>query len=172
MTLPGGDLPDRLEINEMLRRAIVTLMLAGLATVAAADVVYKWVDAAGQVHYSDLPPEEAGARLLGVFDRTLLPQAAEPQEDADDADDAGGAEGGSAAADDADPTASAAASVQRDVAQIRSRQCQQAQEQYKTYVESRRLYRQTADGKREYLTDAELTAARIQAKQDVDDLCK
>jgi hypothetical protein len=162
-------LPDRLEINEMLRRAIVTLMLAGLATVAAADVVYKWVDTTGQVHYSDLPPEEAGARLLGVFDRTLLPQAAEPQ---DDADDAGGAEGGSAAADDADPTASAAASVQRDVAQIRSRQCQQAQEQYKTYVESRRLYRQTADGKREYLTDDELTAARIQAKQDVDDLCK
>ena len=27
------------------------------------------------------------------------------------------------------------------------------------------------DGKREYLTDAELTAARIQAKKDMDDLC-
>lgn len=169
MTLPGGDLPDRLEINEMLRRAIVTLMLAGLATVAAADVVYKWVDTTGQVHYSDLPPEEAGARLLGVFDRTLLPQAAESQ---DDTADTGGPEGGSPAEDDADPTASAAASVQRDVAQIRSQQCQQAQQQYKKYVESRRLYRQTADGKREYLTDDELTAARIQAKQDVDDLCK
>ncbi len=100
---------------------------------------------------------------------TLLPQAAESQ---DDTADTGGPEGGSPAEDDADPTASAAASVQRDVAQIRSEQCQQAQQQYKTYVESRRLYRQTADGKREYLTDAELTAARIQAKQDVDDLCK
>jgi hypothetical protein len=169
MTLPGGGSPCRLEINEMLRRAIVTLMLAGLATVAAADVVYKWVDTTGQVHYSDLPPEEPGAKLLGVFDRTLLPQAAESQ---DDAADPGDPEGGSPAADDADPTASAAASVQRDVAQIRSQQCQQAQQQYKTYVESRRLYRQTADGKREYLTDAELTAARIQAKQDMDDLCK
>ena len=40
----------------MLRSALIIIMLAGLATAAAADTVYKWVDGSGQVHYTDLPP--------------------------------------------------------------------------------------------------------------------
>jgi hypothetical protein len=159
-------MPDRPEINDMLRSAIVTLMLAGLATVAAADIVYKWVDTKGQTHYSDLPPDEAGAKLLGTFERNLLPQGVL---ESDGTADTPGSQDGGPTADE--PAGADAAAVQRDVAQARAEQCKQAQSQYKTYVESRRLYRETADGKREYLTDAELTAARIQAKKDMDDLC-
>ena len=151
----------------MLRSAIVTLMLAGLATVAAAESVYKWIDTSGQVHYTDRPPTESGAKLLGVFDRTLLLEEGEFDEEL--AADA-------APAVDEEPAestpASTAASVERDVQQARSVQCKQAQERYKTYVESQRLFRQTPDGKRVYLTDAELTQARIDAKKAVDDLCK
>lgn len=150
----------------MLRRAIITLMLAGFATVAAADIVYKWVDAHGQTHYSDLPPTEAGAKLLGTYERDLVPQAVEQSDDTVDAPGVDNTPPGD------EPSAADAAAVQRDVAKVRAEQCKQAQAQYKTYVESRRLYRSTADGKREYLTDAELTAARLQSKKDMDDLCK
>ena len=47
----------------------------------------------------------------------------------------------------------------------------EAQERYKRYTESRRLFRETPDGKREYLTDKELTEARARAKQTVIDYC-
>ena len=152
----------------MLRRTIITIMLAGLATVAAAETVYKWVDTSGQVHYTDLPPTQSGARLLGVFEREQILAG----------DDDSGAADATSATYDAGPAleeaqgGQAAAAVQRDVEQARSEQCKQAQARYKTYIESRRLYRETADGKREYLTDAELATARVEARKAVDELCK
>lgn len=151
----------------MLRTIFVAILFAGLAATAAAteDHVYKWVDAAGQIHYTDLPPTQAGARLLAVLEREAVFLADEEEE--------GGTESapppattGSAAA-----PSSVAASVQQDVTIAKSEQCQQAQERYRTYVESRRLYRQTPDGQREYLTDEELMRARIEARQAMDDLC-
>jgi hypothetical protein len=152
----------------MLRRTLITIMLAGLATVAAAESVYKWIDTSGQVHYTDRPPTESGAKLLGVFEREQLLATGEEaggEDTAPDTYDAG------PALEEAQGD-QAAAAVQRDLDQARSEQCKQAQERYKTYIESRRLYRETTDGKREYLTDAELAAARIEAKKAVDDLCQ
>lgn len=150
----------------MLRNAIVTLMLAGLATVAAAETVYKWVDAGGQVHYTDLPPDQPGAKLLGTFQREQVLQGTEESATAED-EPAPTYETGAEPGD-----GDAAAAMQRDLEAVRSEQCTQAQARYKNYIESRRLYRETADGKREYLTDAELDAARVQARKDVDELCK
>ena len=63
------------------------------------------------------------------------------------------------------------AAATNDAAKARVEQCKSAQERYKRYIESHRLYRETADGKREYLTDKELTEARARAKQTVDDYC-
>ena len=150
----------------MLRNAIVTLLLAGLATVAVAENVYKWSDAQGQIHYTDRPPSDRSATIIEILDRRLVEEV--DSVPADTSDDTSGAE--PPAADQASP--SAAVAVQRDLEQARSEQCKQAQARYKTYISSQRLFRETADGKREYLTDAELSAARIQAKQAVDDLCK
>ena len=152
----------------MLRRTLITIMLAGLATVAAAESVYKWIDTSGQVHYTDRPPTESGAKLLGVFEREQIMATGEEtggEDTASNTYDAG------PALEEAQGD-QAAATVQRDLDQVRSEQCKQAQERYKTYIESRRLYRETTDGKREYLTDAELAAARIEAKKAVDDLCQ
>ncbi len=147
----------------MLRTILVTIMLAGLATSAAAEVIYKWVDASGQVYYTDRPPTQTGARLLAVLERGYAesneqqaspaaapPPSSLPQERA---------------------ASSTVASVQRDVDQVRNEQCKQAQERYKTYVESRRLFRQLPDGKREYLSDEDLMKARIEARQAVDEHC-
>ena len=41
--------------------------MAGIGAVAAAETVYKWVDGSGQVHYTDLPPRQSDARILGVY---------------------------------------------------------------------------------------------------------
>lgn len=151
----------------MLRRTLITIMLAGLATVAAAETVYKWVDTSGQVHYTDLPPTESGAKLLGMFEREQVLSG----EEAGGGDTQSNTYDAGPALEEAQGD-QAAATVQRDLDQARSKQCKQAQERYKTYIESRRLYRETTDGKREYLTDAELAAARIEAKKAVDDLCQ
>jgi hypothetical protein len=152
----------------MLRSALITLMLAGLATVAAADTVYKWVDRGGQVHYTDLPPDQPGAKLIGVFERDMVL----PTDEEGVSGESGPEFYDSGPATEEEATAEATAAVQRDVDAVRSQQCKQAQERYKTYIESRRLFRETPDGKREYLTDAELSQARIEAKKEMDELCR
>jgi len=146
----------------MLRTILVTIMLAGLATTAVAETVYKWVDGKSQIHYTDRPPNQPDAQLLAVLERehNFIADDEEPSDDSSSPPPA-----------DEPATSGTVAGVQRDVDQARSEQCKQAQERYKTYVESRRLYRQTADGKREYLSDEELMKARIDARQAVDEYC-
>ena len=155
----------------MLKKTLLTLMLAAVATVAAGETVYKWVDTRGQMHYTDRPPTESGARMIGVLENHA---GFANEEDIQD-DAMSPANASFAAADESDPgagSAAAAAAVQRDVAAVRGDLCKQAQERYKQYIESQRLFRQTADGQREYLSDAELTQSRIQAKQAVDEYCQ
>ena len=65
----------------------------------------------------------------------------------------------------------AMAAVQKDVSNAKVKQCKEAQERYQRYVESRRLFRETSGGKREYLTDQQLAEARVHAKQSVDEYC-
>jgi hypothetical protein len=50
-----------------ISRVLAALVMAGIGTLAAAETVYKWVDGAGQVHYTDLPPRQGDAKILGVY---------------------------------------------------------------------------------------------------------
>ena len=68
-------------------------------------------------------------------------------------------------------TNAALAQISSKIDQVRSELCKKAQERYKTYVESRRLFRQLPDGRREYLSDEDLMKARIEARQAVDEYC-
>ncbi len=153
----------------MLSKLFVTLLLAGVATVAAAETVYKWVDTRGQVHYSDVPPREPGARILSASRGSLA--AGEEDDDTGDRGPAPLPQGFTESDAPDGATRAAAVAVQRDLTARRAEQCKQAQERYKTYIESRRLYRTLPDGQREYLSDAELTAARVEAKKEVDESC-
>ena len=65
----------------------------------------------------------------------------------------------------------AMAAAQADAEKAKVLQCKEAQDRYQRYIESRRLFRETSDGKRVYLTDQELTEARARAKQAVTDYC-
>lgn len=156
----------------MLHKVLMGLLLAGLTAIAAAETVYKWVDGSGQVHYTDLPPSQADAKILGVYEQEAGLIADEGYSDEGDEPDESDDSTGPASAPTSEPPVSqeAMAAVQADVARAKVEQCKQAQERYQRYIDSRRLFREK-DGKREYLTDQELTEARARAKQSVDEYC-
>ena len=156
----------------MLHKILMGLLMAGLTLVATAETVYKWVDGAGQVHYTDLPPKQADAKILSVTHGS-----SNLSEDEDsDGDGNGDGNGDDTAAlsgtSTPEPPVSqeAMAAVQDDAARAKVEQCKAAQDRYQRYIESRRLFREE-NGKRVYLSDQELTEARARAKQAVDDYC-
>jgi hypothetical protein len=55
----------------MLQKLLIALVMAGLSAVAGAETIYKWMDSSGQIHYTDLPPKQADAKLLGVYDHQV-----------------------------------------------------------------------------------------------------
>lgn len=155
-------------------RVVCALLLAGVAAVAGAETVYKWVDTAGQVHYTDLPPREAGARILGVYQQEAGTVEGDESDDYTDEGDSGEppATGSESPRTPEPPVSEAAmAAAQADAEKAKVEQCKAAQDRYQRYIDSRRLFRETPDGKRVYLTDQELTEARARAKQAVDDYC-
>ena len=153
----------------MLRRLGLALALCCLATAAVAGTVYKWMDRSGQVHYTDRPPRAADARIIEVIQQgTVVADAGSSATEGAEA-----AAVSDAAPDTAPDTTSAEMkkAVEADVARTRAEQCKKAQDRYKNYVESYRVYREQ-DGKREYLNAKELDEARLRARQDVDTYCK
>lgn len=161
----------------MLHKILTGLLLAGLAAMATAETVYKWVDSAGQVHYTDLPPRQGDAKILSVYQRESG-MAEEGESDNGDYSDDGGESPSSPTSQSGEPTTpeppvseEAMASAEADAAKAKVEQCKAAQDRYQRYIDSRRLFRETADGKREYLTDQQLTEARARAKQAVTDYC-
>ena len=159
----------------MLQKIFVALALAGLALVASAETVYKWSDGAGQIHYTDLPPKQSDAKILGVYDNVaMLDEEELPDEDTGDSgDEDGGNEPSTIAPDQDEPPISRDEinQVNAEVAAARNTKCKEAQDRYQRYLESRRLFREMPDGKRQYLTDQELAEARVRAKQSVNDHC-
>lgn len=151
----------------------VAAWLAGAWQMAAADVVYKWVDPQGRVHYSDRPPTGEG-KLLSIeqtaysqhhssgVERTPTPPPPPPAATANAANSSSGAPGS-----DAQLKQKVAADV--DAAQAGN--CKKAQERYEQYTHFRHLYKEGANGERVYLTDAQLDAERLSAKRELDELC-
>ena len=154
---------------------VCALLLAGVAAVAGADTVYKWVDSAGQIHYTDLPPRQSGARVLGVYQQEAGTIEDGDSDDYSEPDDTGESpDAGDESPRTPEPPVSqeAIAAAEADAAKAKVEQCKAAQDRYQRYIDSRRLFRETPDGKRVYLTDQELTEARARAKQAVDDYCR
>lgn len=161
----------------MLHKILIGLLMAGLAAMATAETVYKWIDSSGQVHYTDLPPRQGDAKILSVYQRESG-FAEEGEPDNGDYTDEGDDTGTGPAAQTGVPTTpeppvseEAMAAAEADAAKAKVEQCKAAQDRYQRYIDSRRLFRETADGKRQYLTDQELTEARARARQAVSDYC-
>ncbi len=158
----------------MLNKILMVLLMAGLTLVATAETVYKWVDATGQVHYTDLPPKQADARILSVSHGHSSMDDEEGSDEGDFGDESGDDDAADAASGTSTPeppvSREAMAAARDDAARAKVEQCKQAQDRYQKYIESRRLFREEG-GKRVYLSDQELTEARARAKQAVDDYC-
>lgn len=148
--------------------AMRLLLLALLVcSYPASAEVYRWVDAQGRVQYSDRPDSDK-AEIVGVTSRrsdpTVIAQRGEAERER--------RQQATTQQQQQRSEQAAATTVRRDVDAFRDEQCKKAQDQYKVAIESQRLYRVGKDGEREYLNDAELSEARINAKKAVDDYCK
>lgn len=163
----------------MIQRILLTLVLTGLTAIAGAETVYKWTDSTGQIHYTDVPPHQADARILDVFEQSvgdLEDVADEGSEDGydDGTDDQGDEESDQPSGSTTTPprTVSDAmlAAARTDAERAKAEQCKLAQDRYKSYIEARRLFKEQ-DGKRVYLSDKELDEARAKAKLSVDEYC-
>jgi hypothetical protein len=145
---------------------VVTLFLLAAAGAQASDV-YRTTDAQGRPIYTDKPPT-LPAQKLDV--RTSATDAGEVQQRYDEQmqrtseADKARAEAGKQATE-----AKKAAVL---TAEDQAKRCQDARQRYESYMKARRLYQPGAtEGERDYLSDAELDAARADAKQLMDEFC-
>jgi hypothetical protein len=157
----------------MLQKWLIALVMAGLSAIAGAETIYKWIDSSGQIHYTDLPPKQPDARLLGIYDHQVgdvdEEEGADDYIEGDQGDDTS-TPPAPATFPEPPPSNEAVAAAAADAERVRVERCKLAQDRYKQYIEARRLFRET-DGQRVYLTDKELSDARAKAKQTVDEYC-
>jgi len=147
----------------MLRSLTLTaLIFAAMAGVAHADV-YRWVDDHGEAHYTDrwVP----GSELI----KSSKPHPDAPPS-ASQAPSKVSSSGSQTAA--AKQQQAAEAAVKADVDKTKEAQCKQAKERYQKAIEARRIYKPDKDGQeRQYMTDEETDAYRLQARNDVTLTC-
>jgi Domain of unknown function (DUF4124) len=142
--------------------AITAFMAAALCGVAHADV-YRFVDEHGEPHYSDtwVP----GSELIS----SSKPHPPTPNSSASDQSrPVASTQRAAAPVDHANEEA-----VKQDVAKTKEAQCKQAKDRYEKAIEARRLYKPPKDGDtdREYMSDEEADAYRVQARNDVTLAC-
>jgi hypothetical protein len=147
--------------------AITSLILAGICGVARADV-FRWVDEHGEPHYSDrwVP----GSELI----KSSKPHPPGPDSGAaprpvQQSKIAASAQNASAQVKEQ----ASAQAVKKDVANARDAQCKKAKDRYEQSIQARRIYKPSTEkgGDREYMSDAEADAYRLQARNDVQDTC-
>jgi Domain of unknown function (DUF4124) len=150
----------------MMRLVLCIAALLALSPGAFADV-YRYVDAQGNVQYTD-KPALLPAQKLAVQSRATDTAALAAQTEADRAR--------ATANDTARQQTAAQQADQRAATQItataKAEQCVKARERDVSYSTSMRLFETLPDGQRRYLSDAELTAARAAAKAAVAEMCK
>jgi hypothetical protein len=139
-----------------------SVLIAGFAASGAHADIWKWVDAQGRVQYSDR--WTPGAVLIKGEHTHAADLAAPPDESArPDASDR--------QITDQLNREEAQRAVERDEASARARQCKQARDHYQKVIQARRIYRETKNGERQYLSDAQAEKERVQARLDVQSAC-
>jgi len=140
------------------------LILIGTGAALASDI-YKWVDEEGNPHFGDVPAGEQAERL-DIESRPTDPARIQAMNEARAVDRAETVQA-KAAAELERPSA---AELQEE-ADERANKCAAYKIQLESYTNNRRLYKASADGEREYLSDDEIAATRELAAQRVDEFC-
>jgi hypothetical protein len=157
---------------------LAACLIAAVATSASAAAIWKWRDASGQVHISDVPPpsdvpdKNILQRPFGTSAPAAVPQAAVSAAAPASQAAAGGVDSElqkkKAAADKekAEKDAADKAALEKKNAAIRAENCQRAQTQAKALESGQRMARVNANGEREYLDDKQ-RASELQRSQDI-----
>jgi len=153
----------------------VLLLCAGLT--AHADVsVYKWSDKDGAIHYTDKPPPSDG-KLLAVETRMSSHNGVGLMDSSSASAPPATTQNTPARTTQPRPAGARAPSaeikrqVEEDVQAAQADNCQIAKERYDRYIHSRRIYREGMDKTQTFLSDAEIEAARVNAKAEVEEAC-
>jgi hypothetical protein len=152
----------------MSRTAIAVLALAGLLTATTATAeVFVTKDAQGRPIYTDRPEKLPAEKMNVATKRTDVVEVQNRYEQQQKA----GNEANRAAADAARQTAASKQAAQSTAAD-KAKRCEEARDRYSTVMNSQRLYEQgpTPDERR-YLSSEEIDAARVSAKQVMDEFC-
>jgi uncharacterized protein YdcH (DUF465 family) len=149
----------------MIRILAIAITLAGAASVALGEEVYRWTDAQGRVQYSDrwVP----GSVLVKTSSVRSTPSAVDAETSAEQSrvaerDDQ---------VNDQISNAESQRTVQQDVAKLREQQCKEATERYEKAIQARRIYKEGPNKERIYASDTEADSYRVQALNDKKAAC-
>lgn len=148
-----------------MKRVLLFAALIAWSGMASA-VVYKWVDAQGKTLYGDRPPDGVHAEvveLLGTHVPTARP--VDNSRSAPSPTQGSTAPQKTAAAGDDDAKKASDSSAEQ------IKQCAEAQERFKKLTEGRHLYKEGANGERQYMTSQEIDTERADAKREIDAVC-
>lgn len=133
---------------------------------AAANEIYKWTDAEGNVYYEDRPTGAATEERLDITyratDNSAVQERAQKRVDAQ------------TAKREADSVAAAAEKEATDNAaadQARQEKCDRSRARLNSYLKSRRMYRTDTDGQRVYLDETQRQEARQKAEEQISEFC-
>jgi hypothetical protein len=122
--------------------------------------VYRWTDAKGVVQYSDKwVPGSVVVKTDKNHGSAPTPAAPDP------------AASGASRGNDIVSEQQGKRTVEGDVAKSKAEQCKRAQSDYEKAIQSRRLYKEAPNGAREYISDAEADAYRLQLLNNRKQLC-
>jgi catalase len=144
--------------------AMLALSIAATATAVAGDI-YKWTDADGNVHYTDVPVGNAAERVAinsRPTDRARVQQQVQARLDRQAERDEQRAQ---------QESESATAEELRLQAEERDMKCERYKERQDRFDHSRRLYREDDNGERVYLDELEVQEARDKVQQQVEEFC-
>jgi hypothetical protein len=145
----------------------VIVGVLGCAAAQAGDV-YKYVDERGNTMYTDKP--FPGAVLVATGSQRP-PEAAQRSYAAQQATQNSQLAASNQRIATNQSNTAAASTVAKDLESSRAERCQKAKDFYQNAINSQRLYRTKPDGEREYLSDAELAQARVDALKSRDAIC-
>jgi hypothetical protein len=145
-----------------MKRLLLFAALLAWSGMASA-VVYKWVDAQGKVQYGDRPPDGVHAEVVEL----LVAHSAAARSAPASTQTASAAKPATTTMKDINDKNA----IAQDVAQTRDKQCTEAQEHYKKLIEGRRMYKTGPNGERQFLSSEEIDTERLNAKQEVDNIC-
>lgn len=147
-------------------RKILALAIATLLTSNAFAVgeIYRWKDGNGVWHFSDQP--QPGAELVRAAQRPTGAPAGVPLPAPV------AAPAPAASTSDVLPVSrEVALQVRQEAASAKTQQCEKAKAAYNKAVQARRIYKTDDKGTRTFLNDAEIDAARLEARGAQDLAC-